>query len=363
MMNDATSQGKKVEQTAEADLAVPKRKHFVSHGHRMHNEITYRIVDWLVNSTVGVAMTYWASRTKSGEKYFGQYVGGAFKKVLSPMFKNEENLMKAVEGGKSITSIMAGGFTIIPVMMFLENKKHKKGIIRWLDEKIYGKDTVAKDPKFQEAYDKIDEEPRKGFATGMAARFLALAPIIAITVYPKTHTALTKYLYDPIGKGTQWLAAKAGIKPIRTLEKEIMVKRGNAMVMEKVLPDHSLQMPANGKSAPPGDVLSNWDFLHRNIGFDFGLTIFYAVLHEIAYKTLAKKRADSVKKEAAGYAHSGHSTPEAAPAASVEEPQTATSFASSVGGPKAGTRRPEKAADHVGGIDARRTMPEAAVQI
>ncbi len=355
------------------DAAAPnkKPKKFVSHGYHIHNELTYRAVDWLANSTVGVAMTYWASKTKSGQEIFGKRVGNFFKTVLSPVFKDEASLGKAAEGGKAITAIMAGGFTIIPIMMVLENKKNKKALIHWMDEKIYGRDKVAHDPRFKASYDAIDKEPRKGFWAGMASRGLALAPIIAITVIPKTNDGLTRYLYDPIGKGTQWMAEKVGIKPIKTIEKEVLVTRNGGKVWKNVLPDHSIGLPKKGVASPETDRLSKWDFLHRNIGFDFGMTIFYAILHEIAYKALAtnnaKRHHHKVKIDASNPAVTTTAPTNAVPetqTTSTQDPSFGTATTTGTGAPKwsqttTAKPRPEKAADHVTGIETRRTADPA----
>ncbi|MDX1974232.1 MAG: hypothetical protein SFT92_01005 [Rickettsiales bacterium] len=246
----------------------PNAPPFVSAGKRIHNEMTYRVIDWLVNSSIGVAFTYWTTRTASGEKYFGKPVAGFFKKVLSPILKEPEALEKGAKWGGMFASIMAGGTAIIPPMMVMENKHNKKAIVRWLDEKIYGKETVAHDPKFEESYRAIDEEPKKSFATGMAARFLALAPLIAWVSLPKLNDPAIKYLYDPIGKASKWVAESIGIRP------------------KKMLVEGTMEL-VEGNPKLPKKFMSNWDFLHRTIGFDFGLTFFYAILHEAAFKALA----------------------------------------------------------------------------
>ncbi|MDE3038537.1 MAG: hypothetical protein KGJ21_08840, partial [Pseudomonadota bacterium] len=185
-----------------------------------------------------------------------------------PLLKNEKAVEEGAKWGSMFASIMAGGTAIIPPLMALENKKVKKSVIRRLDEKIYGKETVENDPKFEESYCRIDEEPKKGFVTGMAARMIAIAPLITVASLPATNKPLIKYMYDPIGRGSKWLVGKIGIKPGK------MLAEG---AMERI----------EGDPGIPKKFQSNWDFLHRTIGFDFGLTIFYSIFHEIAYKALA----------------------------------------------------------------------------
>jgi hypothetical protein len=267
----------------EANPAVPAQKPFVSTGYRIHNEITYRGIDWLLNSTVGVATTYWAARTPSGEKYFQKPVSNFFKKVLAPVLKEEKNLAEGAKWGTSFASIMAGGFAIIPLMTFMEDKKHKRKAVRRMDEILYGKEAVANDPKFEESYCRIDDEPRKNFMTGMAARFIAIAPLIAVASIPATNKRLIKYIYDPIGNTTKKVAQILGIKPGEKMMNPVFGK------MEHL----------DGDPNTPKQMQSNWDFLHRTIGFDFGLTVFYAILHEMSYKSLAKRFAKPEESKAA----------------------------------------------------------------
>lgn len=241
---------------------------FISVGKKVHNEVTYRGVDWILNSAVAVSFAYCTARTKLGQKWFTQPVTGFFKKCLSPFIKTESTLNEGAVWGTRFVSIMAGGTAIIPPLMVMENKSNKSKIIRWIDEKWYGKDAVANDPKFQESYEAIKKEPHKSFAIGMAARLTVLAPLIGMTICQATHKPLLKYVYDPIGKGSKWIAGKVGIKPGAHMADPL---KG------------SLEQAENGMM----EMQSNWDFLHRTIGFDLGLTFLYSFMHEYAYKGLA----------------------------------------------------------------------------
>lgn len=324
-------------------------RHFHSHGYRVHNEITYRGIDWILNSTVGVATTYWADKTESGKKYFQKPITGVFEALLKPVLKKPENIAEGAKWGTRFASIMAGGFTIIPLMMLMENKKTKKRVVRWFDEKIYGRDTVANDPRFQASYDKIDEEPRKGFWTGMGARIIALAPLITASSIPQINNVLIRNLYDPIGKRTQWLVQKVGIKPIKTI-----LENGTQMA------DGALGR--KGAAFVETEALSKWDFLHRIIGFDFGLTVFYAVFHEMAYKTMAKVRAKKHKQEALEeVAHLKASS--GTSASSDDPPSTADKGTSWADKNAPAKRRLEKAASHASMVDTSRNTADQAVQI
>lgn len=273
-------------------------KEFVSAGKKIHNEITYRGVDWLVNSAVGVTFAYIAARTKVGKKYFSEPVAKGTRAIMRLFTKNPETIEKGAEGGMMFASIMAGGTAIIPVMMTLENKKNKKGIIKWLDEKWYGKEAVANDPKFQESYDAIDQEPHKSFGIGMASRFAALAPLIAITMTPSAHGFMGKQVYDRVANVSKWVSKKVGIKPSEEMLTPIL-------------------------NAKTGEKISNWDFLHHTIGFDVGLTFFYSFLHEAAYKAFAKlgmKETDTDKQAGQQYTTSG--APITSPASFAVETST-----------------------------------------
>jgi hypothetical protein len=247
--------------------AEQKKKPFTSAGWRIHNELTYRGVDWLLNATVGVAMTYWADRTESGARLFKEPSRKLFAGFLKILGAGKESINSGKVWGSRLGSILIGGFSIIPLVMFLENKKNKKNIVRALDETMYGKNAVANDPKFAESYRHIDEEPEKKFWDGMITRCLALVPIFAAILYKPVNDKLETGLYERIGGWTNRLANKTGIGSTKT-----------AMEMKK-------------EATKPKDTSekqrTNWDFLHVTIGFDFGLSFFYAILHEIAYKALA----------------------------------------------------------------------------
>ena len=249
-----------------------KKREFVSIGERIHNEITYRGVDWILNAAFGVAFAFSTEHTAIGNKYWTKPVSGFYEKILSPVLKGE-GLKFGTEWGTRLTSIMFGGTITIPPIMMLEDKKNKVGIIKGLDETIYGKETVANDPKFQKSYDEIKNEPEKNFSTGMITRFMALTPIFAIVLTKRLNEPFIDHLYDRIGNATKWLAEKTRLTPSAEnawwMEKEFKIERGvkegEKWVEEK----------------------SRWDLLHRTIGFDFGLTLIYSVLHEISYKALA----------------------------------------------------------------------------
>jgi len=235
-------------------------KAFKSRGWKIHNELTYRAIDWLLNSAVGVAFGFWTKRSKFGnwliakptEKFFGGLVGMATQ--------DKKSIEKGGFYGSLFVSILMGGTAIIPLMTYMEDKENKKKIIRWLDEKMYGEEEVKNNPKFEESYRRIDEEPKKNFKMGMMARFTALAPLLIIVLTDKIYDPIKKRTFDHVEKGSAWLGKKILPKKwVDTLEKRDILKKGK----------------------------SDWEFLHHTIAFDFGLTIVYSFLHEIAFKALS----------------------------------------------------------------------------
>lgn len=230
---------------------------FVSSGERIHNELTYRGVDYVVNAAAGVAFAFFASRTHTGNEWFTKPVTGFFQKhVVRPFVKSEQAALEPAKWGTKFAAIMFGGTVTIPLIMGLEHKPTKVRIIKSLDEDIYGEYRVANDPKFESAYEEIAKEPAKSFTVGMVTRIIAIVPLIAGSMmFPRT---LSKYLYDPIAHGSRVTFRKLGIKP-------------NEFMMKKAADE-------------TGAVVTNWEHLHKTIGFDFGLTIGYSLLHERVYK-------------------------------------------------------------------------------
>jgi hypothetical protein len=267
-------------EAAAKDSPELQKKPFVSWGKRIHNEITYRGVDWIFNSAVGVAFTYWSTRTNMGKKAFGEPVFNGFKKLLNNFYTDKGALEKGAQWGSNFVNIMVGGFTTIPPMMALENKDTKKKIIRGIDEVVYGKDTVKNDPKFEESYKEIDKEPKKDFWSGFWARWIAIAPLITAVSSEKVGIFLEEQLYDRIARGTKSVSSWLKIKPGKMALEGDMVPKKNGKPGEKVWQ-------------------SNWDYFHQIVGFDFGLTVFYSALHEMAYKFLARKKDDHKKEDKA----------------------------------------------------------------
>jgi hypothetical protein len=80
-----------------------------------------------------------------------------------------------------------------------------------------------------------------------------------------------QYIYNPIGKVSKGAAKLIRLEP----------KAGSKMLTEGAM-EHINSHPKN-----PKEWVSNWDHLHKTIGFDVGLTFVYAILHELAYKHIA----------------------------------------------------------------------------
>lgn len=252
-----------------------------------HNELTYRGVDWLLNSTIGVTMTYWTARTESGQKLFQKPVTSFFTKLLTPIIKKPEKIAEGARWGSMFTSIIVGGAAIIPPMVALEKKENKKAIIKWFDALFYGKKKVAEDPEFEQAYAAIDNEPKKDFSTGMAARFTVLVPMLAATIHPDVNKQMLKYLYTPIANASKAAAKSLGIQPKKLMQQGIVEI-------------------ADGDLSKAPQFVSDWDFIHRTIGLDFGLTAIYAVAHELTYKAMAViKHEHTHKKLAANIQNAG----------------------------------------------------------
>lgn len=222
-------------------------------GEKIHNEITFRGVDWVVNTAVAVGFSLWASRTKFGRQNYSKSIDYTIGKFLEPWVKDTAKRKEMAEAGTGFVNIAVGGLAIVPALVKLE--KNKQPIAEYFDRKIYGDERVENDPKFAMRYDAIRQEPQKNFVTGMAARSIVLAPMVYGHI--RYNEAMTKHFYDHIGSYSKAAAKGLGIKP-------------NAWLLEQ---------PFNAK-------INNWDFIHRTIGMDLGLTFIYSFAHEAVYKGL-----------------------------------------------------------------------------
>lgn len=243
------------------------QRSFISKGEKATNIATYGGVDWLFNAATGVGFAFWGNRTPSGQKKWSEPVTGFFKKALKPMIKNAESLEKSAGYGNLFASIIMGGMATLPPLLVLEHHSVKKAITKSFDRMIYGRDTVENDPKFQQAYQEIDEAPKKRFWMGMGTRFIALSPLLAVVLIPQTRKLSDTYYFNPLAKATQWLSKTVGLQP-----KKLMELR-------------------------PGQAVSDWNYIHGALAMDFGLGPFYAVLHSYFYN---KFSGHSAEKKSAG---------------------------------------------------------------
>lgn len=184
------------------------------------------------------------------------------------MFKNPAALKEGAKWGSLFTSIIVGGTAIIAPLVVLENKKNKKKIITHINNTVHGKETVQNDSRFAQELVDVENEPKKSFAVGMAARLIVLTPMIAATVHAGTNKQMIKYLYNPIAKFSKGTCEMLGIRPKGLMSRGVM--------------EH-----AEGDLSKPATFFSDWDFIHRTIGFDVGLTTIYSFAHEATIKALA----------------------------------------------------------------------------
>ncbi len=235
------------------DRAGPRGK---TAGERIHFWSTYLGIDWIFNAMAGVSFAYWGKYSKLGQKIWSDPISRGLNRALSPI-KNNELRQKSVEYGNIFFGVIAGGMFTLPPLRVLESKKVKKSIIGFYDRLIYGKEKVESDPKFREAYDAIDNEPKKNFWAGLAARGCALLPLLLIVLIPWTAKVSDKIWFNHVEK----LSEKAAR----------LIGRG----------------PEKFKNISPQEAGERWNFIHRSIATDAGLGIPYALLHSFFYNLFA----------------------------------------------------------------------------
>lgn len=272
------------------DSGKPKHhRAFISAGERMHGVLTYAGADWIMNSAIGVTFTFIFNRTKFGQNYISKPLESGFRFVFSPFIKNEKLLRQSINGGKDFASIMLGGTLVNPMITALEKHENKLAITKAIDNTIYGKDKTDSDPKFQKAYREIQTEPVKDTSGVWISRAIAIAPLWTATFFPSAmrfmesnQVPLLKYInFDHIAGFTQGIAKTLHIKP-------------------KGWWNETKLNPTTNKQ------VSHWDALHGYLGFDYGLTIFYAILHAVSFNLVARfmnKHTDGVPQKDAQHPH------------------------------------------------------------
>lgn len=240
------------------ELTKDGKEPFKTAGEKVHKWGTYLGVDWLFNAAAGVSFAYWGKYTRSGQKLFSGPVTKGFEAVLKPLIKDPKSLKSSVEYGNMFVSIITGGMFTIPPLMVLENNHVKKSITQSLDGMIYGKDAIASDPRFKEAYERIENAPKKDFLTGMGSRFVALSPLLASVLFPPTRNLLDKHYFSHITRASTSLSNKMGL--------------GAEKLFPKLTKAQALERSA---------------FIHDNFALDFGFGVPYAILHSVFYNKFA----------------------------------------------------------------------------
>jgi hypothetical protein len=249
------------EQTSRSQTlpAEEPEKGFVSAGQRVHHWGSYLGVDWIFNGLCGAAFTHWAKETPSGQALWSKPVNWLLGKVLPVFIKEDAALVQATKRGNTFFGLVAGGMFTIPPLMALENKVTRRKIITTVDETIYGKEAVEHDPKFKQSYDALDNEPQKDFTIGMAARFVALTPLVIAILRKDSSDYLDKKVFSKVANLTKSSSEKMG-----------------------------LSAKTFFKSRTPEEADRVWKQAHDNLGTDLSLGIPYAVMHSAAYNTLNK---------------------------------------------------------------------------
>jgi hypothetical protein len=246
-------------------------------GERIHNEITYRGVDWIANTAVAVGFAIWSNRTHSGQNWFAKPVTNGFEKILRPITKDAATANEWAEHGTTFASIMVGGTIIIPPMMLLD--KNRLDIVEYFDRKIYGDSEVDNNERFAVRYEAMEHRPSKGFWTGMGARLGVLTPML--WGHMRYNKEMNRMMYQPIAKASKGICKTTGIKP-------------NTFMNERF---HGAQDQ------------TTWDFMHTTLGMDLGLTFIYSYAHEWAYKGLTKLIHGGTEEPQRSYAANTNAAP------------------------------------------------------
>lgn len=247
---------KGVPSVAPKNTAAQERT-FISRGQKFHKWTTYLGIDWILNATFGVSFSYWGKYSKMGQEKWSRPLTEFFTEKLRPYIKDPVSLAKSADKGNMFMSIIAGGMFTIPPLMVMESRPVKKALSKKYDEIFYGKEVVASDPKFKESYDRIDDQPKKSFITGMISRFIALAPLLAMVLHERTREFSDKIYFNHISSGSETVSRAIGFGP------------------------------QSFKKVSEAEAKERWKFIHDNVAMDAGLSLPYAGMHAVTYNAVA----------------------------------------------------------------------------
>jgi hypothetical protein len=247
-----------------------KKRTFVSAGEHFDHWSKYLTIDWVWNAASSACFAYWGKFTNLGQKVWSRPLDKGFTFILKPMFKDPENLREGVRWGNTFSSIIMGGLMFtIPPLLVLENKNVKLKIVKFYDGLFYGKDKVENDPKFQQAYEEIENAPKKGFLANFISRYIALAPLLASVIYKPSRKWLSANVFRHVATGTKAISPKIGV------------------TAEKLF-----------RKFPGAERMKRWNYVHDEaIAMDLSFGLPYAVMHAFFYNMLANVFAGRKTKE------------------------------------------------------------------
>jgi hypothetical protein len=129
-------------------------------GEKFFNQSVYGGAMFGANLLLSAGITYWSKHNATGEKIY-KSIESVYRKIG---FKNSYVITSLTN---AFTLLMGGHVVAVTVVKPAEDKKSE--IIRWLDEKHYGKDGELS-PEIKAAHERIDHEMKPTWAGTFLAR-------------------------------------------------------------------------------------------------------------------------------------------------------------------------------------------------
>lgn len=181
----STTPSKEQDQKGDAQSLIDGSKK--TWGEKVYHNVVYRIFGFGVNLGVSSYLTYWINHsernvpfTQSTPHKASESLKSWFNKswvTKNPPFMKEVlpevRANRAKVMGNALILTM-GGHILIPIVKLFED--HKTGIVKWLDEKHYGKEGVE-DPGIQAAHERVAQELRPTWLSTALARIVSIGAV------------------------------------------------------------------------------------------------------------------------------------------------------------------------------------------
>lgn len=171
-----------------APATAPKKRSLVADGFKnrtrgegLFNQLTYTGLGYFGVTGFSIFLTWFLRDFKAVAPHFNKFAEGVVKSVRESKIPLVPKFEKLVNSNITIATLFVGG-TAVSVLPIKALEDHKAGIVKKLDELLYGKAKADNDPQIQQAHAEMEALPKQTWKSVFASRGLAFAATYATSM-------------------------------------------------------------------------------------------------------------------------------------------------------------------------------------